>query len=173
VAKCREYASGVVVSLVRSLEVAVVCRELGDSWIDEAVVVVGGIDLLATLGRSRWQTWIGRDPQITVGPDSALVADAQPRDAMVARCDCGEEGCAALIARIQKVGAHVVWDHFRSGSDSRVETRSIDSPAMVFDAVQYDASIRAANGIQGLWLPTARRTAVLIQRAVASLDLQT
>lgn len=155
---------------VSSFEVRALSRDAGESVTDEAVVVIGGADALAELGRSRWQAWIGRAPRHIVGPDSALRALDRPHDAFIARCDCGEEGCGVLIARITRVDAAVVWDEFRCGSGASSRQGPIDVPALLFDASAYDAALQST-ARAGSWQPTSRRAAVIVNEVAIGLGL--
>src|SRR5687767_1536412 len=93
-----------------TFEIVILRRAAGESWTDEALVLIDGRDRLAFLGRrasggeasSAGNVWIGRRPELVVGPGSPFLAGDEPHDAFIARCDCGEEGCGALIARISR-----------------------------------------------------------------------
>jgi hypothetical protein len=150
---------------VRSLK-----RSDGDSWTDEVVVLIEGRDRLATLGRGPWQTWIGRSPEDVLGPDSPWVAAAEPHDSFVARCDCGIEGCGALVARISLVGGLVVWEKFRRGSDANSRTETIEAEPFRFRASEYQAAI-LGQGDPAAWEPVTRQACVLAATRLKEIDL--
>ncbi len=57
-------------------------------------------------------------------------------------CECGEWGCWPLRARVTRKGDHVVWSDFEQ--PRRRGKWSYDGfGPFVFDAVQYDAQVRA------------------------------
>jgi len=65
-------------------------------------------------------------------PTNQLVATTEPREVVVARCECGEAGCDSTQARIVRDGGVVHWDW------------SIDVPlphGVTFPADQYDAEV--------------------------------
>jgi hypothetical protein len=150
---------------VRSLK-----RSDGDSWTDEAVVLIDGRDRLATLGRGPWQTWIGRSPDDVLGPDSPWVAAAEPHDSFVARCDCGIEGCGALVARISLYGGVVVWDNFRRGFDASSRTDAVEAEPFRFPASEYQAQL-LGQGDPPAWEPVTRQACVLARTRLPAIDL--
>lgn len=152
-----------------SFEIRVLRREAGDSWTDEAVVVIGGRDRLALVGRDPvaqaasvpGEVWVGRRPEAVIGPESPLFARSEPHDALVACCDCGIEDCGALIARIARRDDHVVWDRLRCRSGTTIH-EPIEGATFVFDADQYTSAIRGGDEPTSSWEPTARRVAQLL-----------
>jgi hypothetical protein len=151
-----------------SFEIRVLRREAGESWTDEAVVVIDGRDRLAMIGRESaggasapGNVWIGLRPEVVVGPGSQLRAGREPRDAVVACCDCGIEDCGALIARITQDEDNVVWDDLRVRSGTTTHD-VLDGGTFLFDADQYAAAVRGEGRPISSWEPTARRAAELV-----------
>lgn len=150
--------------------VRVVTAVAGSPWTDEAVVLIDDRDALATLGRGRRSCWIGRRPDDVLGPTSPWIATATPHDARVARCDCFNESCGSLTARIVRQGDVVVWDDFRHTSDSASPTPSPDERTYTFSAAQYDAAV-LGRPHPSRWEPTTRQAATLATSLLQSLDL--
>lgn len=155
-----------------TFEIRLLRRDADESWTDEAVVIIDGRDQLASLGRdaegrdasSAGTVWIGRRPADVMGAPSPLLSSDEPHDAFIARCGCGEEGCAALIARITRSDDLVIWDRIRHGSDAREEEFPIDCEAFVFEAQEYEDAILDRGEPITSWSPTTRRAAVLVQQ---------
>jgi hypothetical protein len=141
----------------------------GESCIEEALVLIDGSDKLATLGRPRWLSWIGRSPDAVLGRASPLAANDEPHDAFVACCSCGLEGCGALIARIRLSGDLVIWDRFRSGADSAVHETLIDTDPF-FEAAGYERALLGASRTSD-WEPTTRRAALIAREAITNTNL--
>lgn len=134
-------------------------------WTDEALVLIDGHDQLASLGRDpqkSGKSGIGRCPEDALGPGTAYLATAEPRDVLIARCSCGELGCGGLIARIFRQAQVVVWDQLRRGSDARDDVRALGSEPFFFDARQYEAAVLGPGDPVTDWQPTSRRAAALV-----------
>jgi hypothetical protein len=155
-----------------TFEIRLLRRDAGESWTDEALVIIGGRDRLATLGDYATWTWIGRRPAKVIGPTSSLLATDEPHDAFVARCSCGEEGCNTLIASIRRVGDRVVWDQIRRGSDARAEEFPIETEPFEFDAQQYEDAILHPGVPLTAWSPTTRQAAHLVNQKMSGADLE-
>lgn len=153
-------------SPVATFEIRVLSQASGESWTDEAVVIIDGQDHLAGLSDNRHTVWMGRHPSDVLGPASPLLPTETPHDAFVARCACGIEGCNALIARIERVGDRVVWDELRRGSDARADEFPIDSEPFQFDAKQYERAVLDPGPPVTTWTPVTRRAAQLVTQRV-------
>jgi hypothetical protein len=156
-----------------SIELRVLRRGDGDTLQDEVVVLVDGAEALATLGRGRWQAWMGLDPDRSTGADGGFAfpaAKGKPSDRLVARCDCGELGCGALVARVTRSGDRVIWDRFRRGSDARSGSMGIVTDPIEFEVEQYEAALRGSTPASA-WQPTTRRAARQARDLLAAVDL--
>lgn len=75
---------------------------------------------------------MGMHPFDLIVPANQLLATAEPRRVVVARCTCGEPGCGSTEALITRDGDAVHWDWY------------VDVPfdhGVSFDAAAYDAAI--------------------------------
>jgi hypothetical protein len=75
---------------------------------------------------------LGMDPYDLLVPDNRLVATAEPHDVQIARCSCGDTGCAATTVTIVRDGDRVHWEW--SGEAPRPE-------GVTFPADAYDAEV--------------------------------
>jgi hypothetical protein len=160
-----------------SIELRVLRRADGDTWRDEVVVLVDDADALATFGQGRWQAWMGLHPGGAAGrfgfPKAGVFGDPDGgarSDRFVARCDCGELGCGALVARVTRSGDKVVWDQFRHGSDARAERKKIVADPIEFEVDRYEAALRGSTTASS-WQPTTRRAALQAMGLLDAVDL--
>lgn len=139
------------------------------SHFDEIVVLIDGRDALAQLGRRSERAWIGMRPDV-IDESRSWIPDEEGHDAFVARCDCGELGCGALVARIQSRNGLVTWTDFRDGSDTSRDDAPIDHPGYAFDRDDYLAAL-AGTKPQSDWSPVTRHAAEQVnQRASEMID---
>ena len=99
-------------------------RELERSY--EVLVYVNGFEITEA------GAGMGMHPFDLIVPTNQLVATAEPRRVLVARCTCGEPGCGSTEALITRDGGVVHWEWY------------VDVPldhGVSFDAAAYDAAI--------------------------------
>jgi hypothetical protein len=75
---------------------------------------------------------IGRDPHHLLLPDNLLVATEEPRDVVIATCECGEYGCGRTDVTIVREADTVRWKWL-------YEKPMKDD--VVFDAQAYDREV--------------------------------
>ena len=112
----------------------------GHIWMRSVALVVGGDEPLVDLGVGRY---IGLEPADLVAQQDLVEPATSPREVTLYRCDCGELGCGAVVARCYRVEDHVVWDQFGAGNPP---PRSLTGPqpspdALIFDAEKYLAAM--------------------------------
>ncbi|WP_133784270.1 hypothetical protein [Kribbella sp. VKM Ac-2571] len=97
---------------------------------------------------------MGMHPFNLFVPSNQLVATAEPRHVVVARCTCGESGCGSTEARITRIGSVVHWDWY------------VDPPlghGMSFEAAQYDAEVERIGNDRSWQRPVDSVTRLVIE----------
>lgn len=153
--------------VVSSIEFRRFDAKSAGSHYNEIVVLIDGRDALAQLGRRPERAWIGMRPDVIETWES-WIPDEEGHDAFVARCDCGELGCGALVARIQSRDGLVTWTDFRDGSDTSRDDAPIDHPGYAFDREDYHAALASTMPPSG-WSPVTRQAAEKVNERAREL----
>ena len=100
----------------------------------EVVLLIDGEDRLSSIGSGGY---IGLNPQALVDQPGLIDPSQYPREVILYRCDCGQAGCGAVVARCYRVDDSVVWDYFDAGN---APPRNLRAPLMHSDAITFAAS---------------------------------
>jgi hypothetical protein len=114
-----------------------------NEWADVAWLLLDASRFHLVDGRE----YVGRAPIDLLVDDGFTNPTSEPRQAIIGRCSCGEEGCGSVIARVYELDADTIaWDHFNAGNPPPVALSQPKpgSDAILFDAAQYRDAIQAA-----------------------------
>ncbi len=105
----------------------------GHVWMRSVAFLVSGVEPLSGLGAGGY---VGLDPAELVAQEALVEPAASPREVTLYRCECGELGCGAVVARCYRLDDHVVWDQFGAGNPP---PRDVNAPQPLSDALSFDA----------------------------------
>lgn len=128
-----------------------------DKGVVELKVYVNGIEMTSA------GAGMGMDPFDVFVPANRLVAAAEPSTAIVARCSCGEYGCANTAVTITRSGEVVQWEWLHK--------KPIDRNPR-FDAAEYDREV-ARVAADHAWESPERTVRRLVRTTVDRDHLQT
>lgn len=99
---------------------------------------------------------VGMDPYVVLIPTNRLIAADQPRRVPIAKCACGEYGCAGTDITITRSGEVVSWEWSRDKPMDR---------SVHFTAADYDAEVVRA-GADYSWETPERTVGRLVLSSV-------
>lgn len=108
----------------------------GDVWMSSVVLLLDGEETFAGIGSGGY---IGLSPREIVEQQKLIEPGERPGRVILYRCDCGETGCGAVVARCYLDRDRVVWDRIDAGNPSppNLNAPLFHRDAVVFDAEQY------------------------------------
>lgn len=112
----------------------------GNVWVSGVALLIDGEEALASLGSGGY---IGLPPHDLFVQEALIEPSTEPREVLLYRCDCGETGCGAVVARCYRQGDEVVWDRFDSGNPPPVDLTAPRpaEDALTFAAEEYEAFV--------------------------------
>ena len=112
-------------------------RHDGHIWMAGVVVLIDGEESLASFGSGGY---IGLAPADLASQEAVVEPTNDPQEVLLYRCDCGETGCGAVVARCYRHGNEVVWDRFDFGNPPPVDLSAARKAedAMTFSAEEYE-----------------------------------
>lgn len=88
-------------------------KKEGSAWLSSVALFVDGEERFAEIGSGGY---IGLHPSELADQQALTDPSTSPKGVFLYRCDCGELGCGAVMARVFRSRDQVVWDHFGSGN---------------------------------------------------------
>lgn len=105
-----------------ALTVTPAAAEVGGTF--QVQIVVNGVEMTSA------GAGLGMDPYDLLVPTNRLVATAEPHTVRIARCACGDGGCASTAVTIVRDGNRVHWEW----SAEKPMSRGVTFPADAYDA---------------------------------------
>lgn len=118
-------------------QLAVEYREFHDGhiWMSTVTLLVDGEERLANLGTGGY---VGLSPRDLAEQARLLDPGVTPGEVTLYRCDCGELGCGAVVARCYQLRDRIVWDQFATGNPP---PRDLTAPSPAEDAMTFGADV--------------------------------
>ncbi len=110
----------------------------GDKWLSQVALLLDGVERIGTFDNTSTK-YMGMSPRALADQPALMEPSESPHEVILYRCDCGETGCAATVARCYLYEDQVVWDRINWGNPrpSDLKAPTFHDDAIIFDAEQY------------------------------------